>query len=117
MLRYRAKKRDAYLQQLQSKDQYNPDRPTMPNPERWIPKHERSSNRRNNNNRGRNAVQNNKSSQGGGSQWDAERLDAAARRAGKVPMNNTGPSSANIKIGGGGPGTGSTAAPRGGRRR
>ncbi|KAG7347298.1 hypothetical protein IV203_016003 [Nitzschia inconspicua] len=119
MLRYRAKKREAYLQQLQSKDQYNPDRPTSPNPERWIPKHERSSNRRNNNNnkKGRNAVQNNKSSQGGGSQWDAERLDAAARRAGKVPMNNTGPSSANIKIGGGGPGTGSIAAPRGGRRR
>jgi tetratricopeptide (TPR) repeat protein len=91
ILRHRARKREEYLKQLESKGQYNPDRPVPPNPERWIPKHERRRHR------GRNNGGNNKSAQGGGSQWDAQRLDAAARRAGKVPMS-TGPSSASIKV-------------------
>mmetsp|Transcript_26754 Transcript_26754/g.57653 ORF Transcript_26754/g.57653 Transcript_26754/m.57653 type:complete len:567 (+) Transcript_26754:706-2406(+) len=107
ILRRRARKREAYLKELESKGKYNPDRPTKPDPERWTPKHERSrsgKNRggRNHNNKGLN------SAQGGGSRLDAQRLDAAARRAGKVPASSV-PSSANLKVSSGGR--------KGGRRR
>lgn len=106
ILRRRARKREAYLQELERQGKYNPDRPTKPDPERWIPWYERSRYGRNrggrNNNKGLN------SAQGGGSQLDAQRLDAAARRAGKVPAS-TGPSSANLKVSSGGR--------KGGRRR
>jgi hypothetical protein len=96
VLRQRTKNREAYLKQLESKGEYNPDRPTKPNAERWIPKHERSrarGGRRNNHNQSNN----NRSAQGGGSQADAQRLDAAARRAGTVPASS-GPSTANMKV-------------------
>jgi len=107
ILRRRARKKEAYLKELESKGNYNPDRPTKPDPERWIPKHERSRSgrnrgERNNNNKGIN------SAQGGGSRLDAQRLDAAARRAGKVSAS-AGPSSANLKVSSGGR--------KGGRRR
>lgn len=104
ILRKRARKREAYLKELEAKGQYNPDRPTKPNPERWIPKHERSRNRRG----GRRGGGINRSAQGGGSQADAERLDAFARRAGTAPTS-AGPSTANLKVSNGGR--------RGGRRR
>jgi hypothetical protein len=100
ILRRRARKREEYLQELEKKGDYNPDRPTKPDPERWIPKHERSRSRRgrNNSNKG-----NNRSAQGGGSNKDAERLglDAAARRAGKVPVSSA-PSTATMKVSSGG---------------
>ena len=101
VLRQRARKREAYLKSLEEKGEYNPDRPTKPNAERWIPKHERS--------RARRRGQNNRSAQGGGSQADAQRLDAAARRAGNVPATTAGPSTANLKVPQGGR--------KGGRRR
>lgn len=107
ILRYRARKREKYLKELEKKGQYNPDRPTKPDPERWIPKYDRSRFRRGgrNNNNG-----NNRSAQGGGSNLDAQRLglDAAARRAGKVPASS-GPSTATMKVSSGGR--------KGGRRR
>lgn len=114
ILRRRAAKRAAYLKKLEAKGKYNPDRPSKPDPERWIPKHERSRSSRNNrgSNRGGGGGRNNNkglnSAQGGGSKLDAERLDAAARRAGRVPANS-GPSSANLKVSSGGR--------KGGRRR
>lgn len=92
ILRQRAKRREAYLKELEAKGEYNPDRPVNPNPERWIPKHARSSNRR-----GKRGGGTNRSAQGGGSQADAQRLDAAARRAGIVPAG-AGPSTANMKV-------------------
>jgi hypothetical protein len=108
ILRYRARKREEYLKKLESKGLYNPDRPVNPNPERWIPKHERSRSRNKGRINNNNNASNNRSAQGGGSQLDAQRLDAAARRAGKAPLS-TGPSSANIKV--------STDGKKGGRRR
>eukprot|EP00536_Pseudo-nitzschia_multiseries_P009011 jgi/Psemu1/297116/fgenesh1_pm.244_\ len=105
ILRRRARKKEAYLKELESKGNYNPDRPTKPDPERWIPKHERSRSGRNRGGRNNKGIN---SAQGGGSRLDAQRLDAAARRAGKVPAS-AGPSSANLKVSSGGR--------KGGRRR
>ena len=102
ILRYRSRRREAYLKELEAKGQYNPNRPVQPNPERWLPKYERS--RARNRNRGGN----NRSAQGGVSEKDAMRLDAAARKAGTVPASS-GPSTANMKVSGG--------HARGGRRR
>jgi hypothetical protein len=93
ILRQRAHKREAYLKSLEEKGQYNPDQPAKPDAERWIPKHERS--------RARRRGQNSRSAQGGGSQADALKLDAAARRAGHVSAS-TGPSTANLKVSSGG---------------
>jgi len=111
ILRRRAVRREEYLKKLESEGKYNPDRPTKPDPERWIPKNERSrSSRGGNRNRGggRNNNKGLNSAQGGGSKLDADRLDAAARRAGKAPASS-GPSSANLKVSSGGR--------KGGRRR
>jgi tetratricopeptide (TPR) repeat protein len=96
IMRRRARKREQYLKQLEEKGLYNPDRPTKPDPERWIPKHERSRSR-GGGNRNRNSTGNNRSAQGGGSQRDALKLDAAARKAGIVPVS-TGPSTASIQV-------------------
>eukprot|EP00980_Cylindrotheca_fusiformis_P010609 scaffold2361_cov68-Cylindrotheca_fusiformis.AAC.2 len=98
ILRQRARKRQAYLNDLTIKGQYNPDRSTpLPNPERWIPKHARNNSRRRGRGQHRGNGNNNRSAQGGGSQADAQRLDAAARRAGTVPTSS-GPSTANMKV-------------------
>jgi len=104
-IRRRARNREGYLKELEKKGLYNPDRPAKPDPERWIPKHERSRSRRGRNNNG-----NSRSAQGGGSNLDAQRLglDAAARRAGKIPTSS-GPSTASMKV--------SSSARKGGRRR
>eukprot|EP00535_Pseudo-nitzschia_heimii_P008921 CAMPEP_0197188736 /NCGR_PEP_ID=MMETSP1423-20130617/18379_1 /TAXON_ID=476441 /ORGANISM="Pseudo-nitzschia heimii, Strain UNC1101" /LENGTH=739 /DNA_ID=CAMNT_0042640659 /DNA_START=235 /DNA_END=2454 /DNA_ORIENTATION=+ len=108
ILRRRVVKKEAHLKELESKGKYNPDRPIKPDPERWIPKHERSRSSRGGNRGGRNKNNGLNSAQGGGSKLDADRLDAAARRAGKIPASN-GPSSANLKVSSGGR--------KGGRRR
>ena len=109
ILRRRAVQREAYLKELESKGNYNPDRPTKPDPERWIPKNERSRSSKNRNRGGgRNNNKGVNSAQGGGSKLDAERLDAAARRAGKTQASS-GPSSANLRVSSGGR--------KGGRRR
>uniref|UniRef100_A0A7S0UGC6 Signal recognition particle subunit SRP72 n=1 Tax=Pseudo-nitzschia delicatissima TaxID=44447 RepID=A0A7S0UGC6_9STRA len=109
ILRRRAVQREAYLKELESKGNYNPDRPTKPDPERWIPKNERSRSSKNRNRGGgRNNNKGVNSAQGGGSKLDAERLDAAARRAGKTQASS-GPSSASLRVSSGGR--------KGGRRR
>lgn len=92
VLRQRDRRREAYLNSLEAKGQYNPDRPTKPNPDRWIPKHARTSNRRGGRRGGPS-----RSAQGGGSQADAQRLDAAARRAGTATAS-AGPSTASMQV-------------------
>eukprot|EP00956_Cyclotella_meneghiniana_P007206 scaffold9864_cov71-Cyclotella_meneghiniana.AAC.6 len=83
ILRKRSKQRDAYLNKLESKGIYDPNKipQTKPDPERWIPKSQRSYNRR-----GRRGKYNsNIGAQGGGAgagmEKDAQKLDVAARVA------------------------------------
>lgn len=94
VLRRRAKLREAHLEKLQQKGLYNPSRPTVPDPERWIPKHERQRRRR----RGGNQS---KASQGGVSAKDAAKLDVAARASGAVDTTAGGRSTAHLNVAGG----------------
>ncbi|KAL7466626.1 hypothetical protein ACHAXS_006916 [Conticribra weissflogii] len=118
ILRKRAKRRDAYLARLQAEGRYNPDQKPLPkpDPERWIPKSQRSYNRRGR--RGR--YKSNVGAQGGGAgagmEKDAAKLDIAARVAAEkagVVEGNGKPSTANIKVSGGG----GVRKTKGGRRR
>jgi len=80
--RKRERKREIHLQKLQSQGNYNPNRPTKPDPERWIPKSQRSYSKR-----GRKGRSNNKfvGAQGiAGTGKDAMKLDAAARAAARA---------------------------------
>merc|ERR1711862_905263 len=103
-LRKRAKRRVAYLAKLESEGKYDPQRAPKPDPERWLPKSQRSYNRRSRGARGR--YKSNVGAQGGGAgmERDAARLDVAARvAAGKsVDGGKHGPSTANIKVSGSG---------------
>ena len=109
ILRRRAKKRDAYLEKLQKEGNYKPDRPTKPDPERWIAKNQRSYNRR-----GRKGRSKFLGAQGGGSGFGAEKeaakLDAAARAAAKREGKDIydQPSTAHLTV---------SSSTRGGRRR
>ncbi len=106
-MRRRAKKREAYLEKLQKEGRYNPDKPSKPDPERWIPKNQRSYNRRGR--RGRNKFV---GAQGGGTGFgadkDAAKLDAAARAAAKAQ---------GLDLTGGQPSTAHLAVSSAGRRR
>jgi len=99
MLRERARQKEIYLKSLEEKGIYNPNQPIKPDPERWIPKHERNRARR----RGQNMNSRSAQGYGGGggglsqNQADIQKLDAAARRAGHV-QPSTGPSTANLKV-------------------
>jgi hypothetical protein len=77
VLRRRAKKRETYLSGLEAKGLYNKERPTNPDPERWLPKVERSHYRRTKKGAG---SAGNKGSQGGVSEKDAAKLDVVARQ-------------------------------------
>jgi signal recognition particle subunit SRP72 len=91
ILHRRSRKREAYLQKLEDEGRYNPDKPSKPDPERWIPKAQRSYNRR-----GRRGRQRFVGAQGGGTgagaERDAAKLDAAARAAAKREGIAFGPS-------------------------
>lgn len=102
ILRRRARHKEAYLNNLISQGKYNPDRPAVPDPERWIPKNERSSNRRRRHQRGQN-----KGHQGGVSERDAAKLDVLARKT--DPLEAGAPSTAHLGVVG--------HSKRGGRRR
>jgi hypothetical protein len=99
ILQRRARKREQYLEAAQAKGDYNPARPTKPNPERWIPKHARSSNRGGRRRAGGDGYH--KGAQGGVSERDADRLDAAARKRGDF-VDASGPSTASMKVSSGG---------------
>ena len=109
ILRKRTKQREAYLSRLESKGLYDPNKipQPMPDPERWIPKSQRSYNRRGG--RGRGRFKSNIGAQGGGAgagmEKDAAKLDVAARVAAKLSGNGDEgdgsgkqPSTANIKV-------------------
>lgn len=102
ILRRRARKREAYLHELQTKGLYNPDNPSKPDPERWLPKYERSYNKRRNKNKG--STQH----QGGISFKDAEKLDVVARQQARANGEDTASSSRSTAhmnvVGGGMPG-------------
>jgi hypothetical protein len=108
ILRKRAKQREAYLSRLEAEGKYNPTNiaTTKPDPERWIPKNQRSYNRR-----GRGKYKSNVGAQGGGigvgMDRDSAKLDVAARVAAAKSGNGEGgdgvggqkqPSTANIKV-------------------
>ncbi|KAL3767897.1 hypothetical protein ACHAWO_001793 [Cyclotella atomus] len=108
ILRKRAKQREAYLKELESKGLYDPNKTpqTKPDPERWIPKSQRSYNRRGR--RGR--YNSNIGAQGGGAgagmERDAQKLDVAARVAAAKSgaASGTGKlSTANMQVSGSGP--------------
>ena len=100
VLRRRAKNREKFLDELKKKGKYNPDKPTKPDPERWIPKNQRSYNRRGR--RGRNKFL---GAQGGGTGFgadkDAAKLDAFARAAAKAEgkdLSSGKPSTAHMSV-------------------
>lgn len=121
ILRKRTKQREAYLVRLESEGRYTPNKTplTKPDPERWIPKSQRSYNRRG---RGRGRGGGNVGAQGGGAgagmEKEAAKLDVAARVAAAKAGGGTGsgdskPSTANIKVSSSGQGR----KGKGGRRR
>lgn len=99
-LRRRANKRKEYLKELEKKGQYNPNHPAQPDPERWIPKHERSSSRRKGRKGGGGGGDVHRGAQGGASEKDAAKLDVAARQAAlaKGEVDANGPSTAHMTV-------------------
>jgi len=107
ILRKRAKQREAYLSRLEAEGKYTPNNiASKPDPERWIPKNQRSYNRR-----GRGKYKSNVGAQGGGigvgMDKDSAKLDVAARVTAAKSGNGEGgdgiggqkqPSTANIKV-------------------
>lgn len=76
VLRRRARKREAYLARLQATGKYDPSRPVKPDPERWLPRNQRSYAKR-----GRRNKQKFVGGQGSGdgAQKDMLKLDAYAK--------------------------------------
>ena len=98
VLRRRAKKREAHLEKLMKEGRYNPDRPVKPDPERWIPKNQRSYNKRGR--RGRTQWVGAQGS-GSGADKDAAKLDAFARAAAKAQgtdASNQARSTAHLSV-------------------
>ena len=98
VLRQRAKKREAHLSKLQQEGKYNPDRPMKPDPERWIPKNQRSYAKRGR--KGRHKFVGAQGA-GGGADKDAAKLDAAARAAAKAEGKDSAsnkPSTAHLAV-------------------
>jgi signal recognition particle subunit SRP72 len=100
ILRQRAKKRESHLEKLQKQGKYNPDKPTKPDPERWIPKNQRSYNRR-----GRKGRSKFLGAQGGGTGFGADKeaakLDAYARAIAKAEgkdLSGGQPSTAHMSV-------------------
>mmetsp|Transcript_22336 Transcript_22336/g.46436 ORF Transcript_22336/g.46436 Transcript_22336/m.46436 type:complete len:705 (-) Transcript_22336:13-2127(-) len=75
----REKRKKEHLEKLMAVGKYNPDNPWKPDPERWLPKNQRSYNKKGKKNRDKfSGAQ----GAGGGGLKDAAKLDAAARAAG-----------------------------------
>jgi signal recognition particle subunit SRP72 len=100
VLRRREKKRQDYLEKLQQEGKYNPDRPLKPDPERWLPKSQRSYNKRGR--RGRSQFIGAQGiGSGAGADKDAAKLDAAARAAAKaqgIDLNGQTRSTAHLAV-------------------
>lgn len=98
VLRRRARKRETYLAELAKKGA-SPLVAAVPDPERWIPKYERSNARRR-----KNRGPHHKGAQGGVSEKDAAKLDVVARQAARA-SGETDPASrstAHLTVSGGG---------------
>ena len=98
VLRYREKKREAYLAKLTEEGKYNPEKPTKPDPERWIPKKQRSHYRRRKNRKYGAGT----SHQGIGGGMEDKKLDARARAAGEINKGGNAPSTAHMSVSSGG---------------
>ncbi len=94
-LAQRAKKREKYLAKLEAEGKYDPSRPIQPDPERWLPKSQRSYSKKGRKNRNKfSGAQ----GAGAGGMKDAAKLDVAARLA-EGPIDN-GKSTAHLSTGG-----------------
>jgi tetratricopeptide (TPR) repeat protein len=87
--RQRNKKREAYIATLEAT---NGDKASKPDPERWLPKHERVRARR------KHGGKIFTSSQGGISEKDAAKLDVVARQAARAAGATEGPSTAHLTV-------------------
>eukprot|EP00607_Mallomonas_marina_P001228 CAMPEP_0182431562 /NCGR_PEP_ID=MMETSP1167-20130531/50158_1 /TAXON_ID=2988 /ORGANISM="Mallomonas Sp, Strain CCMP3275" /LENGTH=181 /DNA_ID=CAMNT_0024618043 /DNA_START=131 /DNA_END=676 /DNA_ORIENTATION=+ len=76
LLKRKTKRREKYLLKLQTVGKYDPTRPVKPDPERWIPKNQRSYAKRGRKNRGKFVGG---QGSGDGAQKDMIKLDAYAR--------------------------------------
>ncbi|GMH50634.1 hypothetical protein TL16_g00830 [Triparma laevis f. inornata] len=94
-MKERKEKREKHLLRLESVGTYDPNRPVAPDPERWLPKNQRSYNKK-----GRKNRHNFSGAQGagGGAFKDAEKLDAAKRAEG----GNDAFSTKHLQVGAGG---------------
>lgn len=92
VLRRRARQREEYLEKLQAKGLPTTSKP---DPERWLPKYERSYARRRRHRGGPH-----KGAQGGVSEKDAAKLDVAARQAARASgeAEASGPSTAHMTV-------------------
>ena len=106
VFKQRARRRAQYLDQLQKKGIYNPERPTQPDPERWIPKYDRAANRRRKKNHA--PAQNKHQGTGTISEKDLAKLDVAARQQQPKNLVSNTASTAHISAAG---------ARKGGKRR
>jgi hypothetical protein len=121
IMRRRARQREAYLAEQEQKGAYKPGSTPPPDPERWIPKYERSNARRR-----RNRGQHHGSGgggggahQGGASEKEAAKLDIvarqAARAAGEDPSTNR--STAHLTVSSSGAVGGGARKGKSGKRR
>ena len=104
VLARRARRREAYLARLEGEGRYDPGRTPGPDPERWLPKSQRSTGRggRRRGGGGRGGNNGKSGAQGGGAgmERDAARLDVAARvqAAREGRSERAGPSTAGMKV-------------------
>lgn len=96
VLRQRARKREIYLAEQEKKGTSKPGT-AVPDPERWLPKYERSNARRRKNR------DQHKGAQGGASEKDAAKLDIVARQAARASgdAEQSGRSTAHMTVSGG----------------
>jgi signal recognition particle subunit SRP72 len=106
ILRRRARQREAYLAELETKGIYKSGSAAVPDHERWLPKYERSNHaRQRRKNRSKSGAAPHKgAAQGGVSEKDAAKLDVVARQAARAAgePDQAGRSTAHMTVSGGG---------------
>ena len=110
ILRRRARERQAHLEKLTTQGLYRPDRPVQPDPERWLPKYERSYNRKR---RNKAQSQQHRGAQGGVSDKDTHKLDVVAKQQARAngDVGATGKSTAHLSV------SGNAASKKSGRKK
>ena len=99
ILRRRARDRQTHLDRLAALGLYRPDRPVPPDPERWLPKYERSYNRKR---RSKGQSQQHRGAQGGVSEKDTQKLDVVAKQQARAngDLGAAGKSTAHLSASG-----------------